>query len=446
VGQASPLSVTASTLASPLDKKAHRASARAASLMLLAGLVALPLYPKIGLVAVSGTYIPIRFDDLIVVAVGLVWLAALFVARRRPFVPLPLAAAAAAWLAVGLLSLLIGSLLAGYVPLLTGFAYWAKPIEYLLLGWIAYDLVAAGSLSVRSILVVVLATAAVVVGYGLLERLQLVPRLPGMDPPAGTPTSTIGDLHELAGYLGIVVLAALATWEHWSGWAKWAVLALALGAVSVIFFSGVRSEFIALGLCAALLAVVARPSRLPALLSLGLMLFWLASPALAAFGLGVAGIDAPTDTAVRLGDESLARTLEIRLQIKWPAFIADTMESPLLGRGPSAATEAADGYYIRAFVETGLLGLIAFVTMIGCTAWLLWRRMRQGTDIGNALALGMLMGTLFVTLVGVLIDSWVASRVMELYWPLTGAALAGAPALLASETSSRPAPTAAGAS
>jgi hypothetical protein len=31
---------------------------------------------------------------------------------------------------------------------------------------------------------------------------------------------------------------------------------------------------------------------------------------------------------------------------------------------------------------------------------------------------------LFLAIVGLLIDSWVASRVMELFWPLAGALLA----------------------
>jgi hypothetical protein len=37
-----------------------------------------------------------------------------------------------------------------------------------------------------------------------------------------------------------------------------------------------------------------------------------------------------------------------------------------------------------------------------------------------------LAATAFVTIVGVLIDTWVASRVMELFWPLLGASLAAA--------------------
>ena len=50
---------------------------RIASIGLLAALFVLPLYPKIGLVSVSGTYIPVRFDDLIIAFAAAVWLAAL---------------------------------------------------------------------------------------------------------------------------------------------------------------------------------------------------------------------------------------------------------------------------------------------------------------------------------------------------------------------------------
>ena len=112
-----------------------------------------------------------------------------------------------------------------------------------------------------------------------------------------------------------------------------------------------------------------------------------------------------------------------RFNIKWRAYIEKTMRSPIVGLGPSAATEAADGYYMRAFVESGIVGLLTFIALIGAVLVSAWRAARHGIGLGRALAGGMVASTVFVALVSILIDTWVASRVMELYWPLLGTTL-----------------------
>jgi hypothetical protein len=118
------------------------------------------------------------------------------------------------------------------------------------------------------------------------------------------------------------------------------------------------------------------------------------------------------------------RSLEIRLRQRWPVFLAIAMRDPIFGAGPSAATEAADGYYIRSFTEVGVVGTLAFGALVMSVLVALRRVARSTVGDWRAAAIGLLAGTLFIALVGVLIDSWVASRVMQLYWPLVGATLA----------------------
>ena len=88
---------------------------------------------------------------------------------------------------------------------------------------------------------------------------------------------------------------------------------------------------------------------------------------------------------------------------------------------------------MRSFVESGIAGLTAFLVLIGALIVSAWRAARQASGFAKALAVGMVASTAFVALVSILIDTWVASRVMELYWPLMGTALGAAARVTAVE-------------
>ncbi len=420
---------------------------RLPSLAFLAALFLFPLYPKIGLIRVQGTYIPVRIDDLIVAALALIWIAALVRARRWPEFPRTVSLLALAWIACGLVALVIGAFLLNTVALLEGFAYWAKPIEYLLLGLIAYDLVRTGSLNPRAVLVTVFAAAAVVVAYGLLERAGVLPRLPGQSPIPNSVLSTVGDPHELATYLGIIVILGIALWHRAPGPMRGLLVAIVIGGAGVMFFTAARTEWIALIVC--LLALAAwRPVRLQALLVLGLVVVMtLAGPLSQMVGsrfpagptssppvTGNPGPgspapsptprpDNPNTVTDRFLEAAFYSTLGSRL-LRWPRLIEVGMRNPLLGAGPSAATEAADNYYIRSFVEVGLVGTAVFLALLVAVARAAWRARRSDDPLTGSLARGLVAAMLFLAIVGLLIDSWVASRVMELFWPLAGALLA----------------------
>jgi putative inorganic carbon (HCO3(-)) transporter len=404
-------------------------------LTLLAALVVLPLYPKIGLVDVPNTYIPVRIDDIVIAVVAGVWLASLAIERRRPDLPRWIAIGVGAWIGAALVGLLVGVFVFKTVAPLTALGFWAKPIEYVLLGAVAFDLVRTGRVSLSQVVKVVLATAAIVIGYGLLERVGVVPHLPGIVPPPGVVTSTFGDLHELAGYVGIValLLAALAHRAPSRGW-RWLAIAGVVACGAITYFTAVRTEYLALGMCMVALATW-RPARAPAIAGLIAMAALFSSPVIVtqvdalwtqAFGSSVLPAEPDVNVTTRYTDATFSYSWNERFNVKWPAFFASAMRDPIFGVGPSAATEAADGYYMRIFVEAGIVGLLAFLGLLAAIALALWRSVRgaAATALTRPVAIAMLLSTIFVAAVSVLIDTWIASRVMELYWPLLGATLA----------------------
>ncbi len=407
---------------------------------LLGAMLVFPLYPKIGLLSVGGTYIPVRLDDIITAIAVATWVVSLFSEKRMPRAP-RLGYALAAWVGIGLVSVLVGAGLQGTVPWSTALLYWAKPIEYLLLGWMAFDLVTTPS-RLRRFLIVVLATAGVVVLIGLLQSANLVPAPPTYVPGStyGVLTSTFGDAHQLATYLALIALVTVAVWpDAGLGWR--AVGVVFLVALSyVLVHTGGRSEFIAL-LVVSIVLLRWAPLRPQSLVLLAALLVFLALPSFlpdrGPAPLAPAGAPVPTlvagataapgsvDVGERIGgDLSQDVSLSLRLQLKWPRLLAIAWAHPILGGGPSAATEAADGYYVRSLVEIGVAGTIVFLLAILAVLQALWRTYDTTDGMVRRLALVMFVGTAFTAAVGVLIDTWVASRPMQLYWPLLGAVLA----------------------
>jgi hypothetical protein len=404
-------------------------------LTFLAALLVLPLYPKIGLLEVPNTYIPVRIDDLVIAVVGAVWLVSLAAERRRPEMPRWITIGVAAWIGAGFIGLLVGVFAFKTVAPFTALGFWAKPVEYVLLGAVAFDLVRTGRVSLSLVIRVALVAAGIVIGYGLLERVGIVPHLPGIVPPPGVVTSTFGDLHELAGYVGIValLLAAIAHRAPRRAY-KWLAVAGVVSCGAIMYFTAVRTEYLALGMCLAVLATW-RPARSPAIVGLIAMAVLFASPVIVTqvdailtqvLGTSVLPAEPDVNVTTRYTDATFSYSWNERFNVKWPAFFASAMRDPIFGVGPSAATEAADGYYMRIFVEAGLVGLAAFLGLLAAIGLALWRGVRAAaaTALARPVAIAVLLSTVFVTAVSVLIDTWIASRVMELYWPLLGASLA----------------------
>lgn len=393
---------------------------------LLTILVVFPLYPKVGLVGVSGTYIPVRIDDVLIAALVALWVGTLVRDRRRPAIP-PIARRALAWIACGLLSLVVGALALRSISGSRGLLYWGKSLEYMLLAWIAYDAALRSDMRRPALIAVALASMLVIV-YGVLQGFGAAPAAPTYSPYAvwGRVTSTMADPHELATYLGIVGLVAVGCW---SGLGPRGRALTALGLLAGAFVlagTGTRSEV----LTAAALLLVAlsrRSTRVAAVVALAALAFALLLPGLTGppGPAAPAGAGAGTTIGRLQTSPSADPSLRIRFDQRWPKLLHAAARDPALGLGPSAAGEAADGYYVRAYVETGVVGLAAFLVFVAAVLAALWRVSGDSVDrLTAGLGLGLAAATLFVAVVGLLIDTWVASRPMETFWPLVGIALA----------------------
>lgn len=93
--------------------------------------------------------------------------------------------------------------------------------------------------------------------------------------------------------------------------------------------------------------------------------------------------------------------------VRWPIIIKSTaakMRSLIIGWGPGAWSNAVDGYYVRTFGETGLIGILLFAAWIVAAL-----RTLQSRSLGK-------FSLIMLVAVGVFIDIFTSSKVMPILW------------------------------
>ncbi|MFH1840809.1 MAG: O-antigen ligase family protein [Candidatus Shapirobacteria bacterium] len=112
-----------------------------------------------------------------------------------------------------------------------------------------------------------------------------------------------------------------------------------------------------------------------------------------------------------------------RFQGTWQRALKAFRQSPILGTGYSSIGLASDNSYLRALGETGILGLLAFLSLLG--AW--WLLVSQGLKgirppLIRGFLIGISAGGLGLALNALLIDVFEASKVALSFWLLAGIA------------------------
>lgn len=104
-------------------------------------------------------------------------------------------------------------------------------------------------------------------------------------------------------------------------------------------------------------------------------------------------------------------SLNIRL-MKWFTITDGAVKSPAVGIGPSFIKIALDGAYLRLFAETGVLGLIFYVAALILSFKAIPKKSKYRKIIFYIF--------LITAAHAIFIDVFYSSRVMSLYWIMTG--------------------------
>ena len=113
-----------------------------------------------------------------------------------------------------------------------------------------------------------------------------------------------------------------------------------------------------------------------------------------------------------------------RFQGEWPKAIAAFKRNILLGSGYASVTLAVDNNYLRILGESGLLGLMSFLSIFLIAGLYIQKILPKVDDpVTRNFVLGFVAGTFGLMLNAIFIDVFEASKIAFTYWLLMGITL-----------------------
>ncbi|MCX6791858.1 MAG: hypothetical protein NT149_02370, partial [Candidatus Gottesmanbacteria bacterium] len=218
----------------------------------------IPLYPKVPLINVIRTFVYIRLEDfLVALAIGVY---VLFRFRERKIPQTPLTWPILVFWGVGITSaiysmLFIGPKLVGYFPHLV-ILHYLRRIEYMMLFFMAFDVVARKKSFVTAVVWTLAGTTLVIIIYGLGQKLfgwpafltmneEFAKGIPLRLPATARIPSTFAGHYDLAAFvvLTVPILAAFVFAAKYI-WQKIVFSILSVGSLVMLFLTQSRTSFL----------------------------------------------------------------------------------------------------------------------------------------------------------------------------------------------------------
>lgn len=379
------------------------------------------LSPEIGAGALSGDSattasrgVTVRAEDLLLVLLGFSWLAQMAVHKDLGLVRrTPLNRPIAGYVVVCLAATAIG-VVTDRVNGATGFFYVLKYVEYFVVYFVVANYLEERT-QIQRFLGLLLATALVV----SLVAMAQIPSGERVSAPfegeRGEPNTLGGYLLLVGAVVGGLLLNAPRAWQRWALGGFLAILAvpflatLSRGsylAVPFIYLTLValerrrRTTMLIAGVLLALAGAFALPS------SVRERVLYTFEQRTQAARVEVGGVRLDTSTSARL--------------TSWQEALEAAGDSPLWGLGVTGYG-FLDAQYPRILVETGAIGMVAFLILIGAILRLclrVFRRAREPLDRG--LAMGAVAGLAGLLVHAVGANTFIIVRIMEPFWFVVG--------------------------
>ncbi len=361
----------------------------------------------------KGEALVLRMEDLILVTVTFAWFArtALFkelgLIRRTPLNP-----AIFAYIVSLILATLLGVYMGSVRPV-RGFFYTLKYLEFFVVYFMTVNYVQEER-QMRRLLTTALLTCAVAAVMGIAQ-------IPSGERVSAPFEGKWGEPNTFGGYL--LFMLALILGHFLSARALPAALGwLALsGLVTMpLLYTLSRTSWVA-AIPMLLTLIVLSPRRLILMIGLGSLVVVgpLAFPKQVVDRYNYTLHDRVDRSDYRFGGSRLDTSTAARLD-SWKDGIAGWAKRPLFGYGVTGYT-FMDAQFMRVLVETGLVGLAAFL-------WLMWRLLRvawtthhrlRGTRF-EPLALGYLAGLVSLLVHAIGANTFIIVRIMEPFWFFAG--------------------------
>jgi len=434
--------------------------------LIAAVLIIVPLLPKFPLIKIPGTYVAIRFEDVLILLLGLILIPKFIVDFKKIWKD-RIVSSILIFFGVTFISLIAGAVITQSVELRMGILHWARRIEYIVPFLAAYLLIPRVKIkeSVEFYFKILLIVVAIAFFYGLGQRYLHFPVIITQNEqyskgialrwtPGAHINSTFAGHYDLSAFIVLVMpifLGALFTLKGSlaklfiaipSGMGLWllinsisrtaqAAYLLAIS-VSLIFLKKFKGWVVVVSLS---LIFMFMSSGLDARFTQAIKVIYehfrtgegfsyvpgfIVRADEVTFTVRDSVVASPTPLPVKsLNDVSIA----IRLNVEWPRAIRAFIKNPILGTGYSSIDLATDNDYLRMLGETGLLGFAAFVLIIlniGKTFLKMFSIKEKLGSIEKSFLFGVMGGAVGIFATAFLIDLFEASKLAIIFWTLLG--------------------------
>lgn len=437
--------------------------------------VFIPLYPKFPLLSVPGTYVAIRLEDFLIVAVVL-WWGIGKLGRLKEFLNENITQAILLYWGIGVLSLFSALTITHTIAPHLGIFHYLRRVEFMILFFVAFSAFTSFR-QIKLWLACMLAATIIVIIYGFGQQWLQFPVISTTNKefskglilyltPDARVNSTFAGHYDLAIYLSFFIILASSFFLFIKSWAKKIILAcfcgfafilLTMTAARVSFFAmmgGIASLFwftnhkkliltlILLGLFAFVISPELR-HRTVATITVNLLggggpkytpppqkanptkHFSIENAVTQSASYSAAPIDVVPGEPLNSTELGVYRSYGIRFDVEWPRAIRAFEKNPFLGTGYSSITIATDNDYLRTLGETGLLGVTALSLVFIIIIKRIWRYIRTSPKNESYYFMcGVSCSLLALFLNGMFIDVLESSKIAELLWLTLGASFA----------------------
>jgi len=409
-------------------------------------LIFIPLYPKFPLFTLPFTYVSIRIEDFLIAIACLISLL-YFLRHRRSFRLPPLTSQITIFFAIGLVSSLSAVLITQNVSPPLVLLHFVRRLEYLSLFFVFYLYGSFGRSYRRFTTQLLFLPAFGVFLYGLAQIYLKAPVISTMNEefskglaltlqPGVQLSSTFSGHYDLAIYLTFIVSLFAALVMLVKDKAKQGLyLLLLLPFIWLFSQAGSRMGLVGLITAVAFITYLTRRYWVGFIFFILIGVGVISSPYLLGRFQNILNIfpltrQSSITSIVALAEEETLRPIQqdrstsIRFDVEWPRALRSFYKNPLLGTGYSSLDLATDNDYLRTLGETGLLGLLAFLSLLVSLFILLLRHHQRAKDFWDKLITTASLGVFAsMTSIALFIDVFEASKIALLFWSIMGLAL-----------------------
>ncbi len=364
--------------------------------------------------------IEIRVEDILIVILGLVWIANFLILGRKKIEKPPLFFPILAWLGIGFFSVLTNWIFAN-ISLSRGFFYFLKEIEFFFLYfYLFYHLKSFGSIKfiINSWMVLGVINVLLVI-FQLIEGMRFGTYGPSMFMEKGPLPS--------GGFFLILFANLFNIFLYYHSRLniskiKKTILALCVLSLSVgIISSGSRTAILGLAL----------------VIILSLFFYQLKRGGLKPFFIGLLTFSVILGVFIVVSEKvPYARGLASPISALAPRIwiwkeqirlFPDNLFNILFGMGKSVllAGEESHSQYIRNFIETGILGSIIFFILIFAIIKKSWQGFSlRRISLKTGLSAGLLVSTFVMLFISIAAEGFLVVKPNEVYWFFTAITMA----------------------